>query len=305
MSNVIKAMNIRYKDDVKKLDFNKEADGFVQLYAENLAHAEEIESDSNEDSPELLSGEYAEDPENAGDTADPDMHGPKEEAPQKKHPKPPVLSEQEAAAVADVSVSEEMLKEVREECDKMRNETREECDRIIDEMRASLEVERRSLYDEAKEQGYKDGAVQAQKEYDALKQELEQKIAEADVNFEKKVDELEPAFVELMIKLIQKITGILVDDRRDLILHIIRQSILGMENSNSYIIHVSKDDFDFVNSKKQELLYELKGNVVEVVEDPVLSRAQCTIETDTRIFDCSLDVQLKNLISNIRLLSEQ
>ena len=49
----------------------------------------------------------------------------------------------------------------------------------------------------------------------------------------------------------------------------------------------------------------MKGNVVEVVEDPVLARAQCTIETDTRIFDCSLDVQLKNLISNIKLLSGQ
>ncbi|MBP5183926.1 MAG: hypothetical protein J6113_02330, partial [Lachnospiraceae bacterium] len=225
--------------------------------------------------------------------------------PKKKAPKPPVLSEPEAAAVVDSSVTEKMLEEVREECEMMRRETREECDHIIDEMRASLEAERSSLYSEAEEQGYKDGAIRAKKEYDELKQELEQKLAEADAEFEKKVDELEPAFVELMIKLIQKITGILVDDRRDLILHIIRQSILGMENSNNYIIHVSKDDFDFVNSKKQELLYELKGNVVEVVEDPVLTRAQCTIETDTRIFDCSLDVQLKNLVSNIKLLSGQ
>jgi len=210
-----------------------------------------------------------------------------------------------SAEPENIELSGADLEAVEEECERLRADTRAECDSIIEETRQNLERETAAAYEEAERKGYDEGRAKAEGEYAALKQELQERIAGLDAEFEKKVDELEPQFVELVIKLINKITGILVDDRRDLILNIIRQSILGMDNSNTYIIHVSKDDFDFVNSKKQELAYELKGNVVEVVEDPVLSRAQCTIETDTRIFDCSLDVQLKNLIADIRLLSGQ
>jgi flagellar assembly protein FliH len=289
-------MNVRYKEDKKELDFNKVAEGFVQLYAENLARAEEIEREDHPDEDGVLSDISQDD----------GYEGQEEGQPANGHA---ALSEHEARAITEpqakpVLPPELDIEAVREECEQLKADTRAECDRIIDETRAAIEVERSEALKEAKERGYIDGVNAARSEYDEMKQELAEKLENADKEFEKKVDELEPAFVELMIKLIGKITGILVDDRRDLILHIIRQSILGMENSNNYIIHVSKDDFDFVNSKKQDLLYELKGNSLEVVEDPVLTRAQCTIETDTRIFDCSLDVQLKNLIADLKLLSD-
>lgn len=331
MSNVIKAMNIRYTQEKKDLDMNAKAEGFRQLYYENLAKAQSLQSDADEESD--LEGEYDEtdagfseeseelsEEENGsgGDSV-------KKEDSAKKHSKAdsaandvPVqfpagnnhsvmddinsLTDEQLNAILS-SRNMESVSSFTIEKEKMKAEAREECDRIIEEARASLDVERETVFYEAKEQGYQEGLKAAQEECDALKQELTEKLSSIDREFEKKVDELEPAFVDLLINLIQKITGILVEDRRDLILHIIRQSILDMDNSNNYVIHVSKDDFDFVNSKKQELLFELKGNNIEVIEDPVLQRAQCTIETDTRIFDCSLDVQLKNLIADIRLLS--
>ena len=114
---------------------------------------------------------------------------------------------------------------------------------------------------------------------------------------------MEPDIVELIIGIVHNLTGVLLDERRDIILHIIRHSMLGIENSSSYIVRVSKEDFDFLNSRKQELLNELQGNKIEIVIDPLLTRSQCTIETDTRIIDCSLDVQLKNLTSDLRMLA--
>ena len=42
---------------------------------------------------------------------------------------------------------------------------------------------------------------------------------------------------------------------------------------------------------------------LEIVSDGGLTGNQCIIETDTGIFDCSMDVQLKNLIKDLRSLS--
>lgn len=42
---------------------------------------------------------------------------------------------------------------------------------------------------------------------------------------------------------------------------------------------------------------------IDIVEDTGLERNQCMIETNTGIFNCSLDIELNNLIKNIKLLS--
>ena len=46
-----------------------------------------------------------------------------------------------------------------------------------------------------------------------------------------------------------------------------------------------------------------KDTQIEITEDSALKRNECLIETDAGVFDCSLDVQLDNLIKDIRLLS--
>ena len=42
---------------------------------------------------------------------------------------------------------------------------------------------------------------------------------------------------------------------------------------------------------------------LDVVEDDSLGAAQCIIETDHKIIDCSLDVQLKNVQDQIKMLT--
>ena len=43
--------------------------------------------------------------------------------------------------------------------------------------------------------------------------------------------------------------------------------------------------------------------VVEIVIDSKLEKSQCFIETDTSVIECSLDVQLENLITDLRFLA--
>ena len=78
---------------------------------------------------------------------------------------------------------------------------------------------------------------------------------------------------------------------------------MSREDCSSFIIRVSKADYEFLNSKKQELAAALPESRIEILVDPMLQSMQCTIETDTRIVDCSLDVQLKNLLTDLKLLA--
>ena len=43
---------------------------------------------------------------------------------------------------------------------------------------------------------------------------------------------------------------------------------------------------------------------LEIVETDTLSRNKCLIETDNSVIDCSIDTQIKNLITDLRMLSK-
>jgi len=198
---------------------------------------------------------------------------------------------------------QQLREAAEEECRLLRMEAEEECKKLIADSVKSTEEERKKILSDAQQSGYEEGRQRAIQEAESLRQELLQKISEQDADYERKLEALEPDIIELVIGIVHNLTGVLLDERRDIILHIIRHSMLGVENSKSFIVRVSKDDYDFLNSRKQELLNELQGNKIEIITDPMLKRAQCTIETDTRIIDCSLDVQLKNLTSDLKMLA--
>lgn len=284
MSNVIKAYNIRYAEEKKEIDMNPRAEEFQRLYIESLPKFKEIEEISEQ---EVQESYFL--------TDDSGMVFPQ--------------TEEDIAIFCEnakekLQIELQQLREAaEEECRLLRMEAEEECKRIIAEAVKSTEEERETVLREAKKSGYEEGRKQAIQETDALRQELSQKISDQEADYAQKIETLEPDIVELIIGIVHNLTGVLLDERRDIILHIIRHSMLGIENSSSYIVRVSKEDFDFLNSRKQELLNELQGNKIEIVIDPLLTRAQCTIETDTRIIDCSLDVQLKNLTSDLRMLA--
>ena len=284
MSNVIKAYNIRYAEEKKEIDMNQRAEEFQRLYIESLPKFKEIEEISEQ---EVQESYFL--------TDDSGMVFPQ--------------TEEDIAIFCEnakekLQIELQQLREAaEEECRLLRMEAEEEGKRIIAESVKSTEAERETVLREAKKSGYEEGRKQAIQETDALRQELLQKISDQEADYAQKIETLEPDIVELIIGIVHNLTGVLLDERRDIILHIIRHSMLGIENSSSYIVRVSKEDFDFLNSRKQELLNELQGNKIEIVIDPLLTRSQCTIETDTRIIDCSLDVQLKNLTSDLRMLA--
>ncbi len=288
LSNVIKSYNIKYTSEKKTIDMNQRAEEFQRLYIEGLPKLQEVENPT-EQAP--LSG-YAAD-EAAERTELNEIENITSVNEEKKEQIKEELKEE----------LDELRTAAEEECRRLKSNTEEECRQLIEDAKKKADKERAKLLIDTRREGYNEGKEIALNEVEELKVKLRQQISDNEADYENKVNQMEPAFVELVIQLVQKITGILVEDRRDLMLHVIRQSMLGIESSNNFIIRVSKADYDFINSKKQELLFELRENTIEIVEDPILERAQCIIETDTRVLDCSLDVQLKNLIADLKLLS--
>lgn len=199
---------------------------------------------------------------------------------------------------------EQQPEEIIKQADEIVREAEEEARTLIMNARAEAQTEKEEILAKAREDGYtagyQEGMEAAEKEkekYTALQEEYRHL-------YEEQLSQLEPEFAELTISLIEKITGVIIRDKKDVIMHILHGALTNANNSKEFIIHVSKEDYGVVAAKKNELYDSVKEETkLEIIEDQALGKNQCLIETDTKIIDCSLDVQLKNLADDLKLLA--
>ena len=194
--------------------------------------------------------------------------------------------------------------ELKIKADKILEDAKAEAERIIQEAEAEAEQIRSNAYEEGRESGISDGRAEAADELAKQSRQLDEQYNERLNMLEEQEKQLEPQFADIMTGLIGKVTGILCEDKKEVIIHLIDQALHGIERTSRILLRVSRDDLGNVTMKRGELSESVKPNVeFDIMEDASLSHNQCIIETDSRIIDCSLDTQLSSLSEQIRLLS--
>lgn len=193
--------------------------------------------------------------------------------------------------------------------------TNAEAERIIEEARLQAEQiiadankNADAVFEEAKQNGYYEGNEKAQEEMNIkqaqLEAELDNKRKELEQEYNNLKESIEPELVEVITDVFRKVTGVVAEDNQEIILHLINDVMHNADGSRDYVIKVSPDDYKFLVNNQGKIYCAMSKEVnIDIVEDATLERNQCMIETNTGIFNCSLDIELNNLIKNIKLLS--
>ena len=182
---------------------------------------------------------------------------------------------------------------------------KEQADGMIEDAKSQIGAMQMKAYEEAKSQGYQEGERLGRQEADAQINEYLAKKKQLEDEYEKKIEELEPEFIETLTGIYEHIFKVDLTRYRDLVANLLVNAMQNIENTRNFLVHVSKEDYEGVMADKDRIRAEAGGNSVSVefVEDATLSRSQCLIETENGIYDCSLDTQLSELSRKLKLLS--
>ena len=201
-------------------------------------------------------------------------------------------------------IMEEEQEEVVPTPEEMYEEAKNEVEKLLQDARTEAEMIRNEAYEMARKKGYEAGYNEGLKEIEKLKEELEQKETSRMEDYNAKVEELEPLMVEKVADLMEYVFRVQFSTSRAMIMHILSGALGKINNSKEFIIHVSREDVAVVKANHDRILAMVPNAVsIEVVEDPVLVKNQCMVETDGGVYDCSLDVQMEKLIKSIKTLS--
>lgn len=171
---------------------------------------------------------------------------------------------------------------------------------------ASKEAERIAV--EAEQRGYQEGINKAEQEINNRIAELETEYENKKNALEKEYDDLkaqiEPELVSVLTEVFSKVTKTVAEDNYEIILHLINDVMRKADGAREFVIRVSSDDYKFLINNQGKIYCALSKDVnIDIIEDVTMSRNQCTIETNTGIFNCGLDIELANLTRDLKLLS--
>lgn len=193
--------------------------------------------------------------------------------------------------------------ETNEKASKIIEKANQEAKTIIEQAKKEAEQLKNDTITAAKKKGYEEGLQQSKNETQKLKAEYEDKAQKIKRQYEEMALSMEPQMAQIITLLVEKITGILVQDKEEVILYLIHKAIKNMDRSNEYTIRVSKEDYEYVSERKNILSSALGAEAnIYITEDASLTKNQCLIETDLKVINCSLDIQLNNLIADLRLI---
>ncbi len=176
---------------------------------------------------------------------------------------------------------------------------------ILQDARAQAESEKQAVLEQAKKQGLAEAQAQADRIQTQRDAEYREKAAGLDAEYQKRIDELEPKFVDTITGIYEHIFHVDLHSYREVLCYLISATMRNTEDNKSFLIHVSKEDYPYVSMQKKQITAEAASPnaTVEIIEDMTLGKGECMIETEGGIFDCGLGTELKELRQKLKLLS--
>ena len=214
----------------------------------------------------------------------------------------------ETASMQNASIQEQ--EQLNREVEAARNELAGLQARIEqDKEQAQLEIEqmKAKAFEEADEQGYQEGYRKGLDSVQELQKQCEAERLQQEQEYQKRLQEMEPVMVDTLCDVYSHIFKVEAKEHKELVLKLLQDTLLKVDSTGSIMIHVAKEDYAYVQEQKAALLEGagMQSGSVEIVSDATLARAQCMIETEGGVYDCSLDTELAELKRRLMLLAYQ
>lgn len=198
---------------------------------------------------------------------------------------------------------EEILEEARQEAERILAEAAAKAAQMENEASHHAEL----LYEQKRQEGYNLGMSQLEQELaaekDKLQSEYEVLSNSLQQEYEDKLDTLEHDLVDVMIQVFHKVFHIQFDNKRKILLHLIKDTMLGIDGGKVFHIRVAENNFKFIESHVADIKEKIGNDVnIDVINDMSLDENACLIETENGVYNCGIDMVLDNLEKDIRSL---
>lgn len=201
-------------------------------------------------------------------------------------------------------LSDEVNEQVMQEKNDILAKAEAEAEELVQHATQQAEQIKTMAHSEGFDAGKQEGLAAAEEQLQQIEEELHQSVEQELDQIRQQRQQMEPFFADLTAKLVEKLTGQVCAENKEVILHLIQNAEGTLDRPKQVVLRVSGEDMAAVSGHKAELKEQLPEQTeFDILEDASLSANQCIIETEDKMIDCSLDVQLQNLQEKLHTLA--
>lgn len=205
---------------------------------------------------------------------------------------------------------EEILEQARIEAESILAQAQAEALTITEDAKRRADM----LFEQKSQQGYQEGVsrlqdeilerrAKLQEEFNEKEQDLQQTAELLQADYEAKLDSMESNLIDVMVQVFHKVFNVQFDNKKQILLHLIKDTLLGIDAGKNFVVRVSESNYKFIESHVADMKEKIGNDVsIDVVNDRNLGESDCIIETATGVYNCGIDMVLSNLEKDIRSL---
>ncbi len=217
-------------------------------------------------------------------------------------------TKEEAEEIAKQIAGEGAINDAMDMAKELREDAIARASKILEDAEKEAEDIKNKAYNLGYEKGLEDGSMEAMRRSDeyleGLQREREQLEAKNQEVFEANIVDTQNKLVDLSCALIEKLTGVVVDQYKQVMLYIINNALNDNDTARNFTIRVAETNYTYIMDNYDRISKASNPNfTIEVVGDVKLDKRQCIIDTENGIMDLSMDIQVQNLITAMKLLS--
>lgn len=176
----------------------------------------------------------------------------------------------------------------------------DEAEKKANDIKIEAEIFSNNLKKQRSEEGYKEGFQKGYSEsiakYNELIVKAQETLNESEKYKENVILSMESEIIQLVLSGVEKITKKLLDEKDDIVINIIKQTLESMNFRDSLILKVSAEDYESISFAKERILAMFPG--IKTIDIRVMDsyrKGDVEIESDSGIVNPSVSYQIKKL----------
>lgn len=193
--------------------------------------------------------------------------------------------------------------QAREEAEQIIEEAKREAKEIIGGAKLQAEQARGEAAKTGREEGLRLGREEAQAVMNEKLQEFNLKEEKLQEDYLKKLHELEPRILHVVTEVVERVFKVQFHDKEEIMLYLVKHTIESVDGAREFTVKANAERAAYMEEHKQEIFESAGQNItLDIITDHSLTDGECMIETDTGVYECGPDVQLANLMKDIKSL---
>lgn len=198
---------------------------------------------------------------------------------------------------------EEYMDAVQAQAEQLLAEAREQAEQIIAEAQAEIARARETARAEGRDAGYARGMEEAEQQLEVKEEGLRQRELAMQEELREQREQLEPQLVQVIVELVEQVFHVQFHDKEEILLYLVRNTLESMDGGKTFVIKAGMERARYLEEHRQEIMDCLgRGVMLDIIGEHSMGEGDCIIETENGLFECGPDVQLENLVKDIKSL---